>query len=402
MARKLARSILGGLAALGMGALPALAQQTVKLGVLTDMAGPASSLYGPGSVTAAKLAIEDMGGSVNGQKIELIFADHQNKTDLGAGIARQWIAEQNVDVFLDVTGSAIGLAVQPLVAAAGKMALYSGVSTDVITEAQCAANTVQWSWNTYALINMHMRALVGQGFDSWYVLWPDYAYGQQVIQMYREGLPKLGAKLLGDRVFPVGTQDFASYLLAAQQTKAKLVVDAQNDNTLPIFVRQGAEFGLPASGQALSGSWVLLNNVHSMGDQGKGMLTGESWYWDMDDQNRSFASRFRAERGVPPNSAQASVYSSALQYLRAVKAAGNKEPAKVRAEMAKGTLNDVFLRNGKLLDNGLMIHDMYLVKVRGKADMKGDWDHYDVVATVPGAQAFRPISESACPMLKKG
>ncbi len=374
----------------------------VKLGVLTDISGVFSDLSGQGSVEAAKLAVEDVGGSVLGEKIEVVSADHQQKPDVGLSIARKWFDVEGVDVILDVPNSAIALAVNTLVKDKNKIAIYASAATDRLTEDSCNGRGLHWTFDTYSQTRGAANALVQQGFDTWFLLVADYAYGHSMEQAMREAVPAAGGKIVGGVRHPLQTPDFSSYLLQAQGSKAKIVALASGGDATINAIKQGREFGLQQGGQRLASLLTFITDVHSLGlEQMQGLQFVVPFYWDMDDKARAFAKRYFARMGKMPGEAQAGVYSGALHYLKAVKAVNSKDPEKVVAMMREMPVEDAFARRGRLLPNGRMVHDMLLVEVKAPSQSKQAWDYYKILATIPAEKAFRPLSESACPLTKK-
>ena len=389
-------AVLLGIAPAAAGAAP------VKLGVLTDMSGTFSDLSGAGSVEAARLAIEDFGGSVLGEKIELIFADHQHKPEVALSIARQWLEREGVDVILDVPNSGIALAVASLVKDKAKIAIYASAATDRLTEDSCTGSGLHWTFDTYSQTQAAAQALVERGYDTWFLLVADYAYGHSMEKAMREAVASHGGKVVGSVRHPLGTMDFSSFLLHAQTTKAKIVALASGGSDTVNAIKQGREFGLKQSGQRLTSLLTFITDINALGlEDMQGLQFMVPYYWDMDDKTRGFAQRFYKKMSKMPGEAQSGVYSGVLHYLQAVKAAGTKDQPKVLAKMREMPVEDMFSRNGKLLPNGRMIHDMYLVEVKSPAESKYPWDYYKILATVPAEKAFRKLSESTCPLTKK-
>jgi branched-chain amino acid transport system substrate-binding protein len=401
MRRKFSLAAAALVAVLATGA--AGQEQRVKLGVLTDMSGTFADLSGAGSVEAARLAIEEFGGSVLGQKIELVFADHQHKPEVGLNTARQWYDVDGVDVILDVPNSAIALAVNTLAKEKNKIAIFASAATDRLTEDSCNGHGLHWTFDTYSQTQGAARALIQQGFDTWFMLVADYAYGHSMEQAMREAVAANGGRVVGGVRHPLQTLDFSSYLLQAQGTKAKIVALASGGDATINAIKQGREFGLQQGGQRLASLLTFITDVHSLGlPVMQGLQFAVPYYWDMDDKSRDFGKRFYSRLGKMPGEAQSGVYSGVLHYLKAVQAAGTKDPTTVLAKMREMPVEDAFSRNGRLLPNGRMIHDMYLVEVKAPAESKQAWDYYRTVSTIPAEKAFRPLSESACPITKKG
>ena len=389
-----AAALVGGcLAAASVAAAP------VKLGVLTDMTGTFSDLSGAGSVEAARLAVEDFGGTVLGEKIEVVFADHQHKPEVALNIARQWMDRDGVDVILDVPNSGIALAVANLVKEKSKIAIYASAATDRLTEDSCTGSGLHWTFDTYSQTQAAAKALIERGYDTWFLLVADYAYGHSMEKAMREAIAAHKGKVVGAVRHPLGTMDFSSFLLQSQQTKAKIIALASGGNDTITAIKQGREFGLQQSGQRMTSLLTFITDIHALGLQDmQGLQFMVPFYWDMDDQTRAFGKRFFERTKKMPGEAQSGVYSGVLHYLKAVQAVGSKDQAKVLAKMREMPVEDVFSRHGKLLPNGRMIHDMYQVEVKSPEESKYPWDYYRIVATVPAAQAFRSIAETTCPI----
>jgi branched-chain amino acid transport system substrate-binding protein len=385
----------------GCAAGSALAEQ-VKFGVLTDMSGTFSELSGAGSVEAARLAIEDFGGSVLGEKIEMVSADHQHKADVALNLARQWIDREGVDVILDVPNSGIALAIANLVKEKHKVAIYASAATDRLTEDSCTGSGLHWTFDTYSQTQAAAQALIDRGFDKWFLLVADYAYGHSMEKSMREAVAAHGGKVVGAVRHPLATMDFSSYLLQAQASKGNIVALASGGNDTITAIKQGREFGLQDSGIRMTSLLTFITDIHALGLQDmQGLQFVVPYYWDMDDQTRSFGRRFFETMKKMPGEAQAGVYSGVLHYLKAVKAVGSKDQEKVLEKMREMPVEDMFSRHGKLLPNGRMIHDMYLVEVKSPAESKYPWDYYKILATIPAAKAFRSLAETSCPLVKK-
>ncbi|MGA0594633.1 ABC transporter substrate-binding protein [Enterovirga sp. CN4-39] len=390
-------------AALMMLVAGAAEAEPVKFGVLTDMSGPFSDLSGKGSVEAARLAIEDFGGTVLGEKIELVFADHQHKPEIGLNIARQWLDEGKVDVILDVPNSGIALAVNSLVKEKNRIAIYASAATDRLTEDSCNGHGLHWTFDTYSQTRGASRAMIEQGIDTWFLLVADYAYGHSMEQAMRDAIPANGGKIVGSVRHPLATLDFSSYLLQAQGTGAKMIALASGGDATVNAIKQGREFGLDKTGTRLASLLTFLTDVHSLGlDTMQGLQFAVPFYWDMDEKTRAFSKRFEERTGKKPGEAQSGIYSGVLHHLKAVQAAGTKDTQAVLAKMRELPVEDAFSRNGKVLPNGRMIHDMFLVQVKKPSESKAPWDYYSILSTIPAEKAFRPLSESACPLTKKG
>lgn len=384
-----------------LGSVAAQAEQ-VKLGVLTDMSGVFSDLSGAGSVEAARLAIEEFGGSVLGSKIELVLADHQHKPEVALSIARQWFDTDGVDVILDVPNSGIALGVNNLVKDKNKIAIYASAATDRLTEDSCNGHGLHWTFDTYSQTQGAARALIEKGHDTWFLLVADYAYGHSMEKSMREALAANGGKVVGAVRHPLNTMDFSSFLLQAQVSKAKIVALASGGNDTVNSIKQGREFGLHTTGQRMTSLLTFITDIHALGLKDmQGLQFVVPYYWDFDDRTRAFAKRYFDRMNKMPGESQAGVYSGVLHYLKAVKAVGSKDPQKVLEKMRATPVEDAFSRNGRLLANGRMVHDMYLVEVKKPEESKYPWDYYKIVSTIPADKAFRSLSESTCKLTKK-
>jgi len=384
-----------------LGSVTAQAEQ-VKFGVLTDMSGVFADLSGAGSVEAARLAIEEFGGSVLGSKIELVLADHQHKPEVALSIARQWFDTEGVDVILDVPNSAIALVVNSLVKDKNKIAIYASAATDRLTEDSCNGQGLHWTFDTYSQTRGAARALIDNGYDDWFLLVADYAYGHSMEKSMREALAESGGKVVGSVRHPLNTMDFSSFLLQAQVSKAKIVALASGGNDTINAIKQGREFGLHTTGQRMTSLLTFITDIHALGLKDmQGLQFVVPFYWDYDDRTRAFAKRYFERMKKMPGEAQAGVYSGVLHYLKAVKAVGSKDPQKVLEKMRATPVEDAFSRNGRLLPNGRMVHDMYLIEVKKPEESKYPWDYYRIVSTIPADKAFRSLSESSCKLTKK-
>ncbi|HVX76152.1 MAG TPA: ABC transporter substrate-binding protein [Bradyrhizobium sp.] len=391
-------------AMLTVAATAAMAQDKppLKLGGILDMSGLYADITGPGAETAAKMAAEDFGGEVLGRKIEIIAADHLNKADLAANIARQMFDEQGVEMIYDVAASATALAANEIAKARNKIIRFSGPGSIRLTNEACGPYTVHYVFDTYAQANVTGLAAVKSGLDTWFFLTADYAFGADLEKDTSNVVLKSGGKVLGSVRHPLNTSDFSSYLLQAQASKAKVIGLANAGGDTINAIKQAAEFGIMKGGQKLSPLLAFVTDIDSIGlDTAQGLLLAEAFYWDLNDDTRAFTKRFEARMHRPPTSAQAGVYSSVLHYLQAVKAAGTTDSAAVMKIMKATPINDMFTKNGRIREDGRMVHDMYLFEVKKPSESKGRWDDYKLLATVPGDQAFQPLSQSRCPLVKK-
>lgn len=382
---------------------PAFAQGDVfRIGVLNDQSGTYSDFGGVTSVVAAKMAVEDFGGKVLGKQIEVLSADHQNKTDIGTATARKWFDVDGVEAIADLTNSAVALAVQGLAKERGKITLASGPFSTKLTNEACSPTGFHWTFDTYASSVGTARGVLEQGGKEWFILAADYAFGQQMAADLTKTVQANGGKVLGQVNHPLNTSDFASFLLQAQASKAKIVGLANGGTDTVNSIKQAAEFGLVDQGQNLVALAMVISDVHALGlDKAKGLVATTAYYWDRDDESRAFAKRFEALTKRKPGMIQAGVYSSVLHYLKAVKAAGTADGKKVAEKMREMPVNDFFAKNGKVRVDGRMEHDMYLIEAKRPEESKGPWDYYKVLRTLPAAQVTIPLSESHCPLVKK-
>lgn len=385
-------------------AAPALAQQiSVKAGILNDRSGLYADLSGEGSVIAARMAVEDFKAADKGIKVEIVSADHQNKPDVGSTIARTWYDQDGVDIILDVPTSSVALAVNQITREKNKIHINSGAASSDLTGKACSPNTVHWTYDTYALAQGTGGAMVKAGGDSWYFLTADYAFGHALERDTAAIVTKNGGKVLGAVRTPFPGTDFSSFLLQAQASKAKVIGLANAGGDTINSIKQANEFGITAGGQKLAGLLVFLSDVHSLGlATAQGLVLTESFYWDTNDQTRTWSDRFaKANGGKKPTMVQAGVYSGMLHYLKAVEAAKSKDSAAVMAKMKEIPTDDPLFGKGSVRADGRKMHDMYLFEVKKPGESKGPWDYYKQISVLPAEQAFRPLAESECPLVKK-
>ena len=391
-------------AVLALAATTAMAQDKppLKLGGLLDMSGLYADITGPGSEMAAKMAAEDFGGEVLGRKIEILAADHLNKADLAASLARDMFDNQGVEMIYDVAASATALAAAEVAKQRNKIIMFSGPGSIRLSNEACGPYTVHYVFDTFAQANVTGLAAVKSGLDSWFFLTADYAFGQDLEKDTTNVVLKSGGKVLGSVRHPLNTSDFSSYLLQAQASKAKVIGLANAGGDTINAIKQGAEFGIMKSGQKMSPLLAFVTDVDGVGlPTAQGLLLAEAFYWDLNDDTRAFSKRFMERVKRPPTSAQAGVYSSVLHYLQAVKAAGTTDSAAVMKIMKDTPINDMFAKNGHIREDGRMVHDMYLFEVKKPSESRGRWDDYKLLATVPGDQAFQSLELSRCPLVKK-
>ncbi|SCB20339.1 ABC transporter substrate-binding protein [Cupriavidus alkaliphilus] len=405
--RRRAAGVLALATALACGAAQAqpraaISDDVVKLGMLLDMSGLYADVTGRGSATAAQMAIDDFGGKVLGKKIELVVVDHQNKADIAANKAREWYDTGNVDAILDVAASAPALAVLEVAKQKNRIVVFSGPGTERITNDLCTPVSVHYAYDTYALANTTARATVQRGGKSWFFLTADYAFGHTLQDSATAVINETGGKVVGAARHPIGASDFASYLLQAQASKAQIVGLANAGGDTINAIKAASEFGLTRNNaQRMAGLLLYVNDIHAIGlKTAAGLMLTEGFYWDMNDATRAWSRRYFEKLKKMPNMSQAGAYSSVMHYLKAVQAAGTDETAAVMKQMKSIPINDFFAKNGRIREDGRMIHDMYLFEVKTPAESKYPWDYYKVVATVPGEQAFMPASKSKCPLLR--
>jgi len=387
--------------ALSAGAQAQISGNVVKIGVLNDQSSLYADLSGQGSVLAAKMAIEDFGAAKKGIKTEVIFADHQNKADVGSQIANKWYDAEGVDVIVDTPNSGVALAVNQITKDKKKAFLVSGAATADLSGKACSPNTIHWTYDTWMLANGTGNAIVKTGGDSWFFLTADYAFGHALERDTEAVVLKTGGKVLGKVRHPLNTQDFSSFLLQAQASKAKIVGLANAGGDTTNAIKQASEFGIVKGGQNLAGLLVFLTDVHALGlEKAQGLIFTESWYWDLNDASRAWTKRFAAANGGKyPTMVHAGVYSAVLHYLKAVEATKSDDGTKVIAEMKKLPTDDPLFGKGTVRADGRKVHPAYLVEVKKPSESKGPYDYYKVRATIPADQAFRPMAEGGCPLV---
>ena len=377
-------------------AAPARADEPFRIGVLNDQSGPYADLSGPGGAEMARMAIEGFGGSVLGKPIELLVADHQNKVDVGLAIAREWYDERGVRAIFDITNSGVGLAVQDLAKARDRIVIFDSASSSDLTGKACSPNGIQWNADNWSNGVALMRLLIKQKLDSFFFITADYAFGASLEAVARDAIAKGGGTVVGGLRAPLNTADFSSFLIAAQASKAKVIVFAITGADLSNALKQASEFNL-AEGQYLATPITYLSDVNAAGlDVAHGLTFTQSWYWDLDDKTREFARRFFARRGRMPNDNQVAVYSSVRHYLEAVAKAGTDDTTTVMKTMRETPIHDVFTANGTIRADGRVLYDRYLMRVKTPAESKYPWDYLTVVAKIPAADAFRPPGADGC------
>ncbi len=395
------------LAAAAMAAGPTFGQQlsgdTVKIGVLTDMSSLYADINGPGAVIATQMAIEDFGGTIGGKKIEIVQADVQNKADVAATIAGRWYDTEGVDMILGAGASSSSIATSRVAADKKRIYIAPDPASSDITGKLCNAYTVHWVYDTFALANGTGSAVVKAGGDSWFFLTADYAFGYALQRDVANVVTKAGGKVLGEVRHPINTSDFSSFLLQAQSSKAKVIGLANAGGDTINSIKQASEFGIVKGGQKLAGLLVFISDVHSLGlERAQGLNLTEAFYWDLNDKTRAFAKRFAAKNnGKMPTSVQAGFYSGALQYLQAVKAAGTDNADAVMAKLKEIKWDDPVFGQSYIRADGRKMHDMYLFEVKKPSESKGPYDYYKLITKMSAEEAFRPIDQGECPMIKK-
>ena len=396
------------LATAGIGSAQAdemkISDDIVRLGILSDLAGPFADITGPGTVTAVQMAIDDFGGKVLGKKIELVTADHQNKADIAASKAREWFDTGKVDALMDVAVSAPALAVLEVAKQKNKVVIFNGPGLDRLTNDLCMPSTVHYVYDTYALANVTASAITQRGGKDWFFLTADYAFGNSLQEQASKVVIANGGKVVGAAKHPIAATDFASFMMTAQQSKAQVIGLANAGGDTVNAVKAAREFGLigPNSKQTLAGLLMYITDVHALGLRtASGLMLTEGFYWDMNDETRAWSKRYFAKMKKMPNMSQAGAYSSTMHYLKAVEAAKTDDTAKVMTQMKATPINDFFAKNGRIREDGRMVHDMYLFQVKTPTESKAPWDYFKLIATVPGDKAFLPLSQSQCPLVTK-
>jgi branched-chain amino acid transport system substrate-binding protein len=392
---------IAALLTLGATASAEISGDVVKIGVLNDMSSLYADISGPGSVEAARMAIADFGGTVNGKKIELISADHQNKPDIGSAIATQWFDNDGVDVIVDVPTSSVALAVQEVARNKGKVFLISGAAASDLTGKACSPTSVHWTYDTVALANGTGSAVVKAGGDTWFFITADYAFGHALERDTTKVVEDNGGKILGKVRAPLNTPDFSSFLLQAQSSKAKIIGLANAGGDTINSIKQAAEFGIVEGGQKLAGLLVFITDINSLGLQtANGLQLTEAFYWDQNDATRAWSKRFTEKMKRQPTMVQAGVYGAIMHYLAAIRATGSDDGLTVVKQMKATPVNDFMTKNGKIREDGTLVRDMYLFEVKKPSESKGPWDYYKQIAVIPGEEAFKLPGPNQCPLIK--
>ncbi len=382
---------------------PKISDDVVRIGVMTDMSGQFSHEAGEGSVTAVKMAVEDFGGKIFGKPIEVIVADHQNRNEVAIAKAREWYDVDKVDMIASLINSSIALAVTNVAQEKDRIAIVNGSGSSRLTGDSCTTNSIHYAYDTYALAQGTGKALIKEGLNSWYFLTADYAFGHALEADTSAVVKANGGTVVGSIRYPIDTADHSSFLLQAQASNAKVVAIAGSGTTFINAVKSAKDFGLTDGGkQTIAGLLVWITDIHSMGlATAQGLVLTNGFYWDRDEEARAFAKRFFTRMNRMPHMGDAGDYSSTMHYLNAIKAAGTDDAKTVMAKMREMPVNDFFAKNGRIREDGRFVHDMYVYEVKKPSESKYDWDYYKLRAVIPGDEAFRPLSESKCPLVKK-
>ncbi len=392
---------VGAAALMASAAHAEISDNVVKIGILNDMSGPYSALGGQGSLEAAKMAVEDFGGTVQGAPVEVVGADHQNKADIGATIARQWFDAEQVDTIMDLTTSSVALAVQAIAGEKQKIDIVTGGGTSDLSGKACTPYSFHWAYDTHALAVGTGGAVVKAGGDSWFFLTADYAFGYSLEENTTKTVEAAGGKVLGSVRHPLNNNDYSAFLLQAQASDAKVIGLASAGLDTQNAIKQAAEFGITQGGQSLAGLLLFITDIHGLGlDTAQGLYLTEGFYWDRDDQSREFGKRFMDRTGGMPSMVHASVYSAVTQYLKAIDAAGGDGTEAVAAKLKEMPVDDVFGRGAKVAANGRLMNTQYLMQVKTPDESKYDWDYYKIVAEIPGEQAYLDPAQSGCPLVQ--
>ncbi len=398
-------ALLAGVAALALtagGAQAQISDNAVKIGIMTDLGSLYADLAGKGSVEAAKMAVADFGGKVKGMPIEILSGDHQNKPDVASTMARQWYDVDKVDMITDLVTSSTALAVREISRERKKVDMVVTAASSDLTGKACSPTGIHYAYDTYALAKGTGAATVATGGDTWFFITADYAFGHALERDTAAFVTKAGGKVLGAVRAPINTPDFSSFLLQAQGSKAKVIGLANAGGDTINSIKQANEFGITKGGQSLAGLLIFDSDVHALGlATAKGLVLTTGFYWDRTDETRAFGKRFFEKMGSMPTMAHAGVYSSVLHYLKAVDAAGSDDSEKTMAKMREIPVNDFFAKGGKIREDGRMVHEMYLMQVKAPEESKYPWDYFKLLKTIPADEAFRPLSESECPLVKK-
>jgi branched-chain amino acid transport system substrate-binding protein len=399
MSIKVLSACASALALLSGAAQAEISGDVVKIGVMNDQSGLYADLAGQGSVEAARMAVEDV-GALDGATVEVLSADHQNKPDIGSNIVREWLDVAGVDVIVDVPTSSVALAVSEIVKEKDRVFLVSGAAASDLTGKACSPNTIHWTYDTYALSVGTGRAMVQEGGDSWFFITADYAFGHALERDTAKVVTEEGGQVLGTVRHPLSSSDFSSYLLQAQGSGAKVIGLANAGTDTTNAIKQANEFGITQAGQQLAGLLLFLTDIDALGlEVAQNLVLTTGFYWDMNDETRAWSERFNERVGQMPTMVQAGVYSAVRHYLQAIKEVGSDAAKTVVDQMKATPVNDFFAKNGTIRDDGRMVHDMYLARVKTPDQSTGKWDYYQILRTIPGDQAFLPLAESTCPLV---
>jgi branched-chain amino acid transport system substrate-binding protein len=378
------------------------AAQPLRIGVLNDQSGVYADLAGPGEVVAARMAVDDLGGKVNGQLVEVIAADHQNKAEIGSGIARKWFDLEHVGMAIGFSNSSVALAVERVAHERGCIAIATAVATVDFTGKNCSPTAAAWLYDSYSLTNSLAHAMVTAGGSTWFFITVDYAFGHSMEADARRAVEASGGKVFGSVLHPLGTADFSSYLLQAKASGAAVIAFANAGGDLINGIKQAQEFHLSEGGQTLAALLLYITDVHSLGLQtAQGLTFVTAFYWDRNEETRAWARRFEAQTRRMPTMAHAATYSATRHYLRAVEAVGGADGIAIMAKMREMPVNDFYVKNGLLRAGGGLLHEMYLMRVKGPQESKQAWDYYSMLAVVPADMAFKPLDLSDCPLVRR-
>ncbi|KAA1170557.1 ABC transporter substrate-binding protein [Marinobacter salinexigens] len=399
MMKKLLTSAVASALMVG-GAQAEISDKTVKIGYLADMSGTYRDLAGPNGLKAMEMAIADFGGKVGSAKVEVVSADDRNSPDVASSTVRRWVENEGVDMVGGMVASSVTIATTKILEENNKLGLVSGSAASSITDAHCTPNHIHYVYDTYALSIGTPTAIVKEGGKSWYILTADYAFGHAMEADVTRVVEANGGEILGSIRHPFPTPDFSSFILQAQASGADVIALANAGADTTNAITTAAEFGVTQAGQTIAGLVVFLSDVHALGTEAaQGLQLTTGWYWDMNDETREWSDRFMEETGARPTMVHAGIYSSTMQYLKAVEATGSDDSQTVRKYMMEHPINDMFAKNGRVREDGRMVHDMYLAKVKTPEESTGEWDLYDIVRTIPADEAFRPLSESKCKLV---
>ncbi|WP_445000554.1 ABC transporter substrate-binding protein [Halomonas mongoliensis] len=392
---------LAATAAMATTAQAEISDGEVRIGYLADMSGTYRDLAGPGGLEALRMAVEDFGGNVNGAPIQVFSADDRNSADVGANTVREWFDTRNVDMVSGMVASSVVIAATRVIEENNGLGIISGSAASSITNEHCTPNHIHWVYDTYPLANGTARAIVEQGGDSWFMLTADYAFGHALEGDVTRVVEEAGGEIVGGVRHPFPTDDFSSYILQAQGSGAKIIGLANAGSDTVNSIMTASQFGVVEAGQQLAGLLVFLNDVYAMGlEDTQGLLLTTGWYWNMDDESREWAERYYERVGRMPTMVQAGIYSSTMHYLETVAELGTDDPVAVRAALGEKPINDFFSRNGRVREDGRMVHDMFLAQVKSPEESEHEWDLYEILATIPAEEAFRPLSESQCKLVQ--